>query len=214
MNLIGKLTHAALDNELWDDNGIDTGEDSSSEFEAFDLEATDDDYSDEVDSDDVSREGRTAAKHGKKAQSTRSRVAKTRVRSLKGVKSGTSGSVAVDPSAIKAELVNLRATDDAINNQLQDTDVNNDNVLNNGPLSNDQKKVCQALWGQYMAAVNWLANDWSVRPSRILAEGGAVMPGAPPRSENLWNAFLHSEREDRQEGGTWLIIYNEHLKNT
>jgi hypothetical protein len=108
----------------------------------------------------------------------------------------------VDPSAIKAELANLRAADATINDQSQDTDVNHNDIANKGPLSNDQKKVCQALWGQYLVAVNWLAKDWNIKPSRILAEGGAVMPGPLPQGENLWNAFLHSEREDRQKGGT------------
>ncbi|KAF9507771.1 hypothetical protein BS47DRAFT_1398364 [Hydnum rufescens UP504] len=174
VNLLGKLTQASLANYGWlNDNdphdafaGIDDGNNSS----GSEFQESNLGFTDDEDSNNVSNEGSNDA--------------------------GGSNGIAVDVSAIKEQLRNLQAQDTDIDPGLQDDTINHDKNLQDRPLSLDQKKVSQALWGQYMTAVNWLAKDWGVRCTRILIEGGAVMPVLPTRSENAWNAFLHTQWEN------------------
>ena len=72
---------------------------------------------------------------------------------------------------METELLNLEAQDVYDDNQLQDDTISHDKDskgLNDGPLSLDPKKMCWVLWGQYMKAVDFLANRWAVKPYRIL----------------------------------------------
>ncbi|KAF9508092.1 hypothetical protein BS47DRAFT_1366182 [Hydnum rufescens UP504] len=184
MNLLGKLTQASLANYGWlnDNNphdafaGIDDGNNSSgSEFQESNLRFMDDEDS--------------------------NNVVKKQVQCAGCAKSGGSNGIAVDVSAIKEQLRNLQAQDTDIDPGLQDDTINHDENLQDGPLSLDQKKVSQALCGQYMMAVNWLAKDWGIRRTRILIEGGAVMPVLPTQKTlKDWNTRMKAEYAALFEG--------------
>ncbi|KAF9508453.1 hypothetical protein BS47DRAFT_1397765 [Hydnum rufescens UP504] len=73
----------------------------------------------------------------------------------------------------------------------------NVSTLKDGPLSLDQWKMCELIWGQFMKAVDFLVQKWQVKPSRILAQAGHLALVPPSRTENLWNAFLSSEKDNR-----------------
>ncbi|KAF9512190.1 hypothetical protein BS47DRAFT_1394478, partial [Hydnum rufescens UP504] len=100
-------------------------------------------------------------------------------------------------------LANLQAQEGIRDDQLCDDNNSTADILPNvltlkdGPLSLDQRKMCELIWGQFMKAVDFLAQKWQVKPSRILAEAGHVASVPPSRTENLWNAFLSSEKDNR-----------------
>ncbi|KAF9505417.1 hypothetical protein BS47DRAFT_1400399 [Hydnum rufescens UP504] len=83
---------------------------------------------------------------------------------------------------IKAELANLQAQEGIRDDQLRDDNNSTADILPNvltlkdGPLSLDQRKM--------------------FKPSRILAKAGHVASVPPSRTENLWNAFLSSEKDN------------------
>ncbi|KAF9510807.1 hypothetical protein BS47DRAFT_1364320 [Hydnum rufescens UP504] len=99
---------------------------------------------------------------------------------------------------IEVELVNLQAEQDDLENQLQGDDPDDGPTLaEGGVLLSHMRKISQALWSQYMRVVTHLSHKWGVKISRILVEGGAVPSPSASRAKNLWNAFLHSEKEKR-----------------
>ncbi|KAF9510710.1 hypothetical protein BS47DRAFT_1364386 [Hydnum rufescens UP504] len=132
VNFLGKLTQVALvEEDDWSDGDVNNGE---SEFEACDSKDGDDEDT------NVSFQESDDAGHRKNSKP-------------KG------GSINI-PN-MEMELLNLEAQDVYNGNQLQDDTISHDKDsegLNDGPLSLDQKKMCWALWGQYMKAVDFLAN--------------------------------------------------------
>ncbi|KAF9508064.1 hypothetical protein BS47DRAFT_1366224 [Hydnum rufescens UP504] len=82
---------------------------------------------------------------------------------------------------IEAELANLEAQEGIWDDQLHDNNNSTADILPNistlkdGPLSLDQWKMCELIWGQFMKAVDFLAQKWQVKPSRILAKAGHVV---------------------------------------
>jgi hypothetical protein len=86
---------------------------------------------------------------------------------------------------MEAELANLQAQEGIWDDQLCDDNDSTADILPNvstlkdGPLSLDQQKMCELIWAQFMKAVDFLAQKWQVKPSRILAEVGHVA-SVPP----------------------------------
>ncbi|KAF9503008.1 hypothetical protein BS47DRAFT_1402840 [Hydnum rufescens UP504] len=134
VNFLGKLTQVALvEEDDWSDREIDNGE---SEFEVHDSKDSDDKDA------NVSFQESNDAGHRKN-----SKPKGTRRMKKQNTKPSQGGSINV-PN-METELLNLEAQDVYDDNQLRDDTIGHDKDsegLNDGPLSLDQKKMCQALW--------------------------------------------------------------------
>ncbi|KAF9520187.1 hypothetical protein BS47DRAFT_1357675 [Hydnum rufescens UP504] len=96
-----------------------------------------------------------------------------------------------DSNNVSNEGSDDAAQDTNIDPGLQDDTINCDKNLQDRPLSLDQKKVSQALWGQYMMVVNWLAKDWGIRHTWILIGGETLKD---------WNTQMKAEYAALFEG--------------
>ncbi|KAF9506130.1 hypothetical protein BS47DRAFT_1367588 [Hydnum rufescens UP504] len=153
VNFLRKLVHTALLAE--DEDDLNNTDSSDLEFKMLESEDMDDDVNVGDEAGD--------AEHWKKIQlECTQRAKKKNIECAEGR--------SIDVPDMEAKLINLQAQVIGVNNQLHNNAISNDNALNNGPLSLDQKNVCQSLWGQYMRAVNFLAKEWGIKPYRILAE--------------------------------------------
>jgi hypothetical protein len=166
---------------------------------------TDEDEDEEEELSDIDRNGdkkRTGHQHKGKGSHSHSKPVKSQPQEC----SGTTIEGANVPD-IEAELVNLQVEQTDLDNHLWDDDFDEDlNLAEGGVMSSNMKKISQALWSQYMQVVTHLSHKWGMKISQILAEGGAIPPTPGSWSKNVWNAFLHSEKDQHPPRGMWWIF--------